>query len=297
MPEEKEKKEELSGEFPDELTKKIVEDIKKEKETSQSPEEEKSEESEISLEEETQQPEEGEGSEPSEGEEEISESEPEEGEEEEKKRTPRLVESWKLRVAEKKWQREKKELEDKIRELQEQIQKKSQPEKEEGIKEFAEKYGIDEDFVSDLLKLIKPSISMSEFQEELQALKEEKEWQKQYQEFEKEFVDKLEPLIVKEGIPEDFRPKLKNYIRDLAFTDRFASWPLDDIYLFLKAKGHINDFLPKEKKKSAEAGKGGARGKEAESLKEIMENMSPEEFLKWSDEKAKKESRYRFHRA
>jgi len=303
MPEEEKKEEVSAGEYPDELTKKIMEEIKKEKGASPEPAEEEKPESESEeteeevSSEETQQPEEGEEEAPTEGEEET-ESEPEEGEEEEKpKRTPRLVESWRLRVAQKKWEKEKRELENKIRELSAKLEETTSSQKGEEVKKFAEKYGIDEDFVRDLLAILKPGVTTQEFQKELQALREEREWQKQYQEFEKEFTDKLEPLIVKEGIPEAERPKLKSLIRDLAFTERFAAWPLDDIYLFLKAKGLLDDFLPKEKKKSAEVSRGGARGKEAGSLKEIIEGMSEEEFLKWSDEQAKKEKRFEIHRS
>lgn len=299
MPEEK--KDEELGEFPDKLSKEIMENIKKEQEeTPKSPEqEEPEEEPESKPEEESGEDngEQGEESEPEEGDAGEDEEVEEEGEEEaEPKRTPKLVELYKFKIAQKKWEKEKKELEERIRELSEQNKGKTEAEKSEGIKEFAEKYGIDESFVSDLLKLAKPNVSTAEFQEELKALKEEKEWQKQYQEFDKEFTDKVEPILIEDNIPEKKRPKLKSLMRELAFTERFASWPADDIYTFLKAKGQLDDFMPKEGKKSAESSRGGARGKESESIKEIIENMSEEEFLKWSDEQAKKSggSRYEF---
>ena len=249
-----------------------------------------------------EQPEVEEGGSSTEGEEEeVSESEEEEvsesEEETEPKRTPRLVEAYKFRIAEKKWQKEKKELEKRIRELESQLAEKTPSERSEEIKAVAEKYGLDEDFVRDLVKLAKSEPSTQQFQKELEALKEEREWERQYREFEKEYTDKIEPLLVQDGILEDKRPKFKSYLRDLAFTERFASWPLDDIYVFLKAKGHIEDFLPKEKKKSAEPSRGGARGREAKSLKEMIEGMSEEEFLKWGDEQAERESKYEIHRA
>jgi len=79
--------------------------------------------------------------------------------------------------------------------------------------------------------------------------------------------------------------KVKEIIHTKAFTKKFASYELNDLFYRLKRDGEFDDFVPKDKKKSAES----SHGKPHVGKKEEKDwaEMSEEEFEEDSEERGK----------
>lgn len=297
MAEEKPKEEDIfSPEPPDKESKEIMEGIEKEKEEKEAgaqPEEKGAEKPEKKEEKAGKEGKEEEEIE----EEEIKEEEEEEGEEKEPKRTPRLIPLWKHRVLEKKMEKLTEEKEREISDLKRELAGTKEPaERQKTIETFAEQFGLDPEMVKGLLKLIPVPTISEDTRKELDAIKEEKEMARQERLFGDEYEKKIEPLLKEDGVSEDKRPKLRVLLRSFAFTTKYAGNDLDEIYFILKHNGTLDPFLVKGRK-SAEASRGGARaGGGGEEFPDVL-GMSDEEFEKWSNEQAAKESKFTIKRA
>ena len=315
MPEDIEKEEDKNLDIPpeaDEDSKKIAEDIKKEKEGGS--EETPPDEGGGSKEETPKEPDEGqdkdkkpekdkgkeagkeEGKEKEGGEEEREEGEEEPGEGEEKpaERTARLMPLYKHKIAEKKWKKEKEELieqhAEEIRKLKEETAGQPSEERKKQVKEYAEKYGMEEEAVEDLLKIAGGSTAnlekkIGELEEKL-AKKEQADIEsKQDAEFDKEFNKEVLPLMEKDGISPEKRKKLKDRLKVLAFTEEYVKTPLKVIY---KGEDSISE-IKTPGKKSAESSGTPPHGGEGKEKKDWMD-MSDDEFEKESDALGQKSS-------
>ena len=277
-----EKKIEGQDEVLDKDTKEIVDEIKEE---DKKPGEEEPPEKEAGEEPEKKPDKEEEAGEK--GEEKGEDKKDDEPGEEEKtfKRTPKLMPLWKYNVAEKKWNKERGELEGK---LQEALKIKDTPEKTEKIKEIAEKYGMDEAMINELVGLVQPIIPKA-IMDDIAQLKKASETtteQQQELEFDRDFNKSVLPLI-KEEYPEASEKlvsRIKSLVDKLAFTNELIGTPLSMIY-----KGS-EQFRGVKGKKSAESSTGSGRIEKVNIegvTPEDIEDMSDAEFDKFSDAAAK----------
>ena len=277
-----EKKIEGQDEVLDKDTKEIVDEIKEE---DKKPGEEEPPEKEAGEEPEKKPDKEEEAGEK--GEEKGEDKKDDEPGEEEKtfKRTPKLMPLWKHNVAEKKWNKAREDLEGK---LQEALKIKDTPEKTEKIKEIAEKYGMDEAMINELVGLVQPIIPKA-IMDDIAQLKKASETtteQQQEVEFDRDFNKSVLPLI-KEEYPEASEKlvsRIKSLVDKLAFTNELIGTPLSMIY-----KGS-EQFRGVKGKKSAESSTGSGRIEKVNIegvTPEDIENMSDAEFDKFSDAAAK----------
>ncbi len=212
----------------------------------------------------------------------------EEGEREEKpKRTPQTMPVYKHKIAEKRWEKEKGDYNEKIKNLEVEVKKKASPEKQKVVKDFAEKHGFEPEMVNDLLKIVEsgqPDVkkALDDFRSEIEKGRTERERTHQYSEFNKDYEKSIIPLLEKDGVPSEKRKEVKKLLQTLAFTTEYASTPLPVIY-----RG-VEDFdgFKVKGKKSAEPSRGGARGGEEED--EMPKG--DKEFKEWSDKKGREQS-------
>lgn len=287
--EEKTKKEEL-GEFPDEESKKIAEDIAaeekaaKEKAEAEKKEDKKPEDNEDDA---------GKKSEDDKGKEDDEDDEGKEDEEDPPKRSPKLMPAWKHEAEKGQWGKEKTELTKEISDLKQKLEGKSEPVQDEAIKKFAEKHGWEEEAIKDLLSLLPKGPNLSEeVSKRLQSLEDKENQIRQERGFEKFFARDVVPLMEKDELTDEQKAKVKKKINTLAFTTKYVNNDLDEIYIIAKQKGELDNIILPKGKKSAENSRGGMSGAKGETLKELTEEealeLGDEEFKKWSEEQAKK---------
>ena len=217
--------------------------------------------------------------------------------EEKPKRTPRLMPVFTHKIEKRKWEKEKKEYEEAISELNAKLKVKPEADKEKLIKETAEKHGVEPELIKDIIKIIGPSQvaipdSLKKDIEVLKKSKEDVDWAKEDKGFEDDFEENVLPILEKEEVPKDKVKTLKGILKTQAFTQKYAPYDLTDVFYALRRKGEFDEVLGEPKgKKSAEDTKGvGVRGTE---LKKAVKDMSDEEFDKWDEgleKKAKEEN-------
>ena len=226
------------------------------------------------------------------------EEQPEGGDkkEDKPKRTPKLMEVYKHKIAEEKWGKEKEALSTKVTDLEKQIGKKPHPDRKEDIAKFAEEHGLEPKMVSGLLGLVEDG-RVSELEKKLDSLKGEietgrvtREQAHQEGEFGKDYTKAIIPILDNEKVPSDKKKEIKEIIHTLAFTAEFASYDLEDIYFKAKRRGDFDEIVSKGKK-SAEPGKN-THGKAGEEETKPFKDMSDAEFDKASEEGAKGEKKF-----
>ena len=201
-------------------------------------------------------------------------------------RTPQTMSIYKHKIAEKKWEKERTEKEDEIKRLNTELKKKSSPEKQKVVKDFAEKHGLEPEMVTDLLKIVEagqPDVAkeLDKFRSEIEKGRTEREQTHQYKEFDKDYEKSIVPLLEKDGIPSEKRKEVKKLLQTLAFTTEYSNTPLPVIY---RGATDFDEFKVKGKK-SAEPSRGGARG--GEEGDEMPKG--DKEFQEWSDKKGKEQ--------
>lgn len=173
----------------------------------------------------------------------------------------------------------------------------SSEESDELIKKFAEENLLEEKAVRGLLELAEKRIGKpatpaipKELLDEVERSRKEREIAEEKSKVEREFDEKVIPLIRKQypGATPEHIQRVKESIQALAFTDRYHTYAVEDIY---RAKS--DDFVF-QSKVSAEPSRGGAGQMiDYESVTdEQLDAMSPEEAEKYFAWQASKGSRY-----
>lgn len=195
------------------------------------------------------------------------EDKPEESdkETEKPKRTPTMVEAYKLKIAEDQKASAEKQVADlqaKLDELSKQKSPVTEKQKEdisddiEELVKEAEESGADGAFIRKLANTLlakaeaksRPSDDVSKT---IKELNEEKELVKQERLYSSEFSKDIEPLVKEQfGLSDTALSELKTKLKDLAFSETYAKVPLVKIF-----KAEFDSFDIKEIKKSSE-GKG-----------------------------------------
>lgn len=215
------------------------------------------------------------------------------GGEDKAKRTPRMIELYKHKIAEKAWNKEKEGLEQKIVDLSNKSETKTKPEREKLIKAFAEKSGMDASMIEEFVEIA--NSSQANLSKELAALRaqvkkgdDERVWAEEDRRFEKDYDKNVVSLIETDGVLKENIPRLKKLLKTLAFTEEYAKTPLKVIY-----RG-VDDFRQFSKKgqKSGESARGGIRGDETDSG---WLDLSEEEFEKKIKEESNKQGETKFN--
>lgn len=208
-------------------------------------------------------------------------------------RIPKMVEAWKLKVAEnQKASAEQKaaDLEAKLTELSKQKSPITEAQREiitDEFKALAEENGVDQTFLTKFADSIlqkaearlKPS---GDIEQTLKELAQEKELAKQERVYADEFAKDIEPLVKEQyGLSDTALSQLKSQLKDLAFSDIYAKVPLAKIF-----KAEFDVFGLKEPKKSSE-GKGvKVRSNEVVDYDNLTEeqfnNLNPEQIEEFS---------------
>lgn len=269
---------------PDEDTQKLLDEIKAE-ETSTEETKEKAEEKVEKTETEEKVEEKSEDE---------SEDETEETETKETKteRTPRMVEAYKMKIAEKQFAKREAELLGQIESLKNQPPSQETPKPSQvnidKVSGLADKYGVDKDLVKELVELAgerQIPENIIKATQELEQIKKERQQELEDKQFENEFKS-LETSIKGEfpNITEGELANVKARLNKLAFSEEYNTVPLSFIY-----KG-IDDFRKASvpRKKTAETSSTGKdetiKGQKnySEWGEEDIEKASAEEFDKYS---------------
>ena len=296
-----EEKKEVTIDAPDEESQKIMDEIEEDKakaeeetkveETTEEPKEEAEESEEESDKDSEEESEEEESEEDKKDETTDDKEEKEEVEEAKVSRTPKVMPIYKHKIKEKEWQKKYNAIEQELKEA------KSKPtvEQTDKAKTLADKYGVEEGLITDLIEAVGSNIKPDEgVKKQLDNLASAQAEAKELEAFDNEFKSDIATLdsIKKENLDE-----AKKLLKELAFTEEYAKVPLKKIIRFAefdKFKGE-----PKKGKKSAESSKTGKRGnvvKYEDWTNEDWKNASDSEFDKASEYMAGSQSKYAIQR-
>lgn len=177
--------------------------------------------------------------------------------------------------------------EEALREAEEKY--KSQPvqpkETSDDVKAFADEHDMDENVVNKLLDLAAKRVSKNvkalpeDIEQEFANLKQQREIQAAKQQFNDEFASNVLPLITQENpnVTQAQVQEIKSRLDDLAFSSKYNTYALEDIY---RVKSHEFDIKPKM---SVESSRGGSRAGTVD-----FSNISPDDFAKLSPAEADK---------
>ena len=213
---------------------------------------------------------------------------PKDAPKEEKKpeRTPTMVEAWKLEVATK--QNEKnaelvKELSAKVEELSKQKAPVTQNQKDEIKAEIAElakgKEGVDVELLTELADRILSKANKTgstDVEKTVKELQAANQLSKELNEYSAEFEKDVLPLVADMKLSGEALSKLKESLKNYAFSDIYAKVPLKEIFAIKQSE------LVQAPKKSSE---GKPNIKVRAGYVVDIDNMSEEDFAKLSPEK------------
>jgi hypothetical protein len=203
------------------------------------------------------------------------------------KRTPTMVEAWKLKVAEDQKASLEKDLNDlktKVEELSKQKAPVTDAQKEEladDIKKIAEETGMDETSITRIADVIskkfEAKLPSKDVESTVKKLQEERELEKQLNEYSNEFEKDVLPLLEEYQLSGDALSNLKNTLKDYAFSEIYAKVPLKEIFVIKQSEFNLS-----QPKKSSE-GKG-IKTRATDSVIDI-DNISEDDFAKLPAEK------------
>ena len=270
----------------DEDDKKILDDIEESKKNK-----EETEETEEGNQKETPSPEDKAKKEEAEPKENLDNKDKEDDKEnkksEKQERTPRVMPLYKHKIAEKKWEKEKKELSETIKKLESSSNKDKKEETSEKIETkisaFAEKHKMKPEIIKELIGLFPKQEQDASLRKDIDKINKERIERKQDAIFDKNYEKKILPLLKQLKIPEKDYGDIKKSLHDKAFTEQFAKTPIDFIF---KGDSFFDRFRSSEdlKKKKGFEDKGkGTRGGDGDEKKK-PKDMSSKEFDEWEKE-------------
>ena len=169
---------------------------------------------------------------------------------------------------------------------------KSDTEYDKRLKEVAEKHGLDASAAADLLGVLQENIKMPDMSKYDQIVKE-KEIEGHRAKVSQAFNEKVAPLITKDfpqATPEHIR-EVKTRIEELAFTEGYNTYKLEDIYAVKRSEFEFKNSLGAEPS--------GGRGSEIVEMKKLSDvdeialaDSDPEAYRKYLKWEQTQESRY-----
>ena len=218
-----------------------------------------------------------------------------EADEGKKKRTPKVMNIYEHEIAKGKWEKKEKALLSDIADLKTEAGKKNTAaDREKAIDAYCEKHGMERDQVEGLINIIGTNQGTDEnLKTKVEELETQAKNKKEDLDFDEEFSKEVTPLFEKDNIEAKHQVAVKKLIHDLAFTEKYVSYDLDDIYLKLKNKGKLDDFIKQPGKKSGETSGGGTSTKTGEpDTEKSFKDMTDKEFEDFGDNEASKEKRH-----
>lgn len=236
----------------------------------------------------------------------------------EEKKEPSLIPAYKIKIAEKQWEKERLALEQKIEDLskpketphvEDEGDKPKEPESKSDvdIRELADELGVDESVVDKIVKVAearakasnKPFELSPEDKHALVVAKQFEEKQRVELEeaiFDQSFDEKVLPEIKAEygeDVPSSVVLYLKEKLRELSYQDGYEKVPHDLIY---RGEKSFREVIAPKRKTSEPSGLGSfeVSGKTVrfEDLStEDVEKLSDEDFDKYSDHMARRENK------
>jgi len=177
--------------------------------------------------------------------------------------------------------------EEALREAEEKYKSQTVQPKEtsDDVKAFADEHDMDENVVNKLLDLAAKRVSKNvkglpeDIEQEFANLKQQREIQAAKQQFNDEFASSVLPLITQENpnVTQAQVQEIKARLDDLAFSSKYNTYALEDIY---RVKSHEFDIKPKM---SVESSRGGSRAGTVD-----FSNITPDDFAKLSPAEADK---------
>ena len=280
MPEEK--KEETftpkEGEMDEQDTKimKEIEESKKTKEEESNKKETDSPEDEVKKEEETK------------SKEKLEDKDKKEEKKEEKsetqERTPKVIELYKHKIAEKKWNKEKEEFLSTIKKLEGNPKKDTKEiskDVDAKIKQFAKDNKMDVSVLKGILDLVAKPKEDTSLRTDIDKMKSERIAQQQSARFDKDFDKTIVPILEKAKISKDDYKDIKQSLHDKAFTKELAKTPIDMIF---RGDKFFDRFKPSNSdKKGFESGKKGLKG-DKDIKDKTPKEMTSKEFDEYEKE-------------
>lgn len=205
---------------------------------------------------------------------------------------PALIPAWEHKVAEKRWQKEKENLETELERYRANPTKNNADRLEAAtinIAEIAEQSGIalDENqqrFFEAVLQNVQ-SVP-NDVSEKLKALENDRQIAHLEQEFEREFNSETLPVIKQQfgEVPDSTLAEVKKSLHKLAFSDAYAKVPLKKVFLAEQETFKLQRTEPKTsiEAPNAKAGAGREVSKDYSNVTEAdIDKMSMEEFEKY----------------
>jgi len=224
-------------------------------------------------------------------------------------RKPSLTPTWKLKMEEKRWEKEKEEMKSDFDNQMSTLQKKveelssdknmSASEKSEitdEIESIANEFGLDDANRSLIKKLEKAILSKVKIPDNISKKVEELENEKlilaQQKQFDSEYSGDILPFINEKypNITKDSLSEIKSKLEELAYDERYLRIPLKKIF-----KAEMDDFSFSENpnKQGVESGKSGQNRSEAIDFDRMDEDtfskLTPDQQLEFSKQMAKKD--------
>lgn len=227
------------------------------------------------------------------GDQEQADEEEEGGDEAEAQKVERdivTVPIWTHKKALKEKDKEIQELKDKLEgdsEEGEKPTKQQQADFSETAKQLAEKHGGSPELIAEILKIAKEQFGgvPADLQKTVKKLEQERKVAQAQTQFVTEFDSDVLPLIQEDAPNADQKTvgKVRNYLKQLAFTKELHTTPLRMIYLDAVRKGKLTVGAGETRKTTEKAKGGKSRGDEG-GKKVTPENANADDIRNMSDE-------------
>jgi hypothetical protein len=201
---------------------------------------------------------------------------------------PTLIPAWQHKVAEKKWEQEREQLNQELESLRAnptQANRANVAQTAGNLREMAQQYGLElddrqEQFFQSLVS--SANAVPEQLTKELEALKQDRQIAYLETQYENEFLKDVAPLLAE--VPENQHAELKQKLHNLAFSEQYAKVPLRKVFL---AEQDTLNVVPSRHKVSMDTTKQGKSRTvvtDYSNLSEAdVEKLSPEEFEKYAD--------------
>jgi hypothetical protein len=196
---------------------------------------------------------------------------------------PSLVPAWQVKIAEKKWEKEREQLTQELEAMRANptpANRENVAQTARNVREMAQQFGLElDDRQEQFFQTLVSNKGVPEhLTRELEALKQDRQIAYLETQYENEFLKDVAPLV-----PETQHAELRQKLHDLAFSEQYAKVPLKKV--FLAEQDTLN--VPTQRKVSMDTTKQGKSRTvltDYSNLSEAdVEKLSPEEFEKYAD--------------
>lgn len=201
---------------------------------------------------------------------------------------PALMPAWEHKVAQKKWEQEREQLNQELEALRAnptQANRENVAQTARNVRELAEQFGLELDDRQEQFfqTLIQTTTAVPEhLTRKIEAPKQEMQIAYLETQYENEFLKDVVPLLAE--VPETQHAELRQKLHDLAFSEQYAKVPLKKVFF---AEQDTLNVIPTQRRVSMDTTKQGKSRTvvtDYSNLSEAdVEKLSPEEFEKYAD--------------